>query len=178
METVKDRILNGTPEQREHYLRLLPAEEQQKLLPIVEQRCPYKVEKMADSRWLLHFKKAINGQRITVELTRCTTSKTQKAMWKEKTAKRYVPATYWRVKVEAYDQDENCHSWYNPTVRYEHYEEIKRHTSIWRPAYNEIVKGTNCTINFDWLLEATASNAQKILAEVERMATEGIKTLC
>lgn len=180
MDTVKDRILNGTPEQREYYLRLLPEEEQQKLLAIVEQRTPYKVEKMSDSRWLLHFKKEINGQRITVELTRCTTSKTQRAMWQGKTAKRYVPSTSWNVKVEAYDQSENCHSWYNPIVKYEHYDETITYRSLrnWDNPTTETRKHTDCLINFDWLLEATASNAQKILAEIERMATEEIKTLC
>lgn len=158
MNTAQNRILKGAPEQRN----------------------PYKVEKMADSRWLLHFKKEINGQRITVELTRCTTSKMQKAMWKEKTAKKYVPSTYWDVKVEAYDQSENCHSWYNPTVKYARYDETITYRSLrnWNNPTAETRKHTDCLINFDWLLEATASNAQKILAEIEKMATEGIKTLC
>ena len=67
--------------------------------------------------------------------------------------------SYWNVKVYATDDKDNCREKYNPCIKRE----------IGRDAKGNITLN-HFVVNFDWLLEATEENKQKILREINRRA--------
>lgn len=61
---------------------------------------------------------------------------------------KFIPETI-NMMVYVYDEYDNCTGKYNPTI-YPH----------------------ECKINFDWMLEATSENFNRLLEECKRMANE------
>ena len=55
-----------------------------------------------------------------------------------------------------FDDGKDCHGWYNPCERLDE-------------------SGTRMVIDFDWILEATQKNVERIMRECERMRREEIR---
>ena len=71
------------------------------------------------------------------------------AIWKKKGYVDCAMETWWSVDVYCYDPDGHCYARYNPTVK---------------PG------GAGFVIDFDWMLEGTPENMEKLSAEIERRA--------
>lgn len=93
------------------------------------------------------------GERIQFELTACHNPGDKNSLpylWKKHKFIDRVLETWWNLQV--YVTNENgCFGRYNPTVKLS--EDGKRQV-----------------INFDWMLEATEENKQKLIDEVYRLA--------
>lgn len=107
------------------------------------------IETMSRNRTRYSFeRKNIKGERIVVELTRinCSDHNFMELWVKHGYMKRMLP-DYWNIDVYVHDREGYCWGRYNPQIR----------------------KDTR-KINFDWILEATEENKEKILEEVKRRA--------
>lgn len=92
------------------------------------------------------------GERIEAELTLCESRRGKgslMALWKKKCYVDRFMEAWWSVDVYCYDEDGYCWARYNPTVK---------------PG------GAGFVFDFDWLLEGTPENIEKLTAEIERRA--------
>lgn len=85
------------------------------------------------------------GETIQVEFTKCSGSLSE--LWKKNGYTYTALKTWWGVHVYATDNNNNCYNRYNPTI-------------------------TKCAnkLNFEWVLEATEENRNKILEEIKKRA--------
>lgn len=107
------------------------------------------IETMLRNRIRYSFeRKNTKGERIVVELTRinCSDHNLMK-LWVQHGYMKQMLLSYWSIDVYVHDRDGYCWGRYNPQIR----------------------KDTR-KINFDWILEATEENKEKILEEVRRRA--------
>ncbi|MBT9673158.1 hypothetical protein GPK89_00215 [Gemmiger formicilis] len=111
----------------------------------------YTVETITPTRTGYHFTApTANGERLYVELTRCTDHggpRSVPALWYKfgQTPERL--ADWWDVKTYATDDRGNCLGRYNPT--------INQRTRL---------------LDFKWILPATYDNAAALLSEIARRA--------
>lgn len=92
------------------------------------------------------------GERIAAEFTLCENHRGKSslmAIWKKNGYVDCAMETWWSVDVYCYDPDGHCYARYNPTVK---------------PG------GAGFVIDFDWMLEGTPENMEKLSAEIERSA--------
>lgn len=133
----------------------------------------YTVEQRATNRWQVDFISE-RGEKISVEFEKCETpigKLTKKSLMSQWVARGWLPAplaTHWHISVYAYEANGFCYGWYNPTIK----EEFYREYNCEKKEYEE---NSRNVINFDWMLEATEQNAEKIFAEILRMANNDIK---
>lgn len=108
----------------------------------------YTMEKMNQkgTREFYHFNdRNSKGERIEIEFTNVENDHNEHLInlwYKEGFIKKKLES-YWNVEVYAYDKKENCYGKYNPQI---------------------LPNGTR--INFDWILEATKENKERILNEI------------
>lgn len=129
-----------------------------------------KVEQMAAARWFVHFETE-QGKKITVEFIKSVspeklTKNNLMYLW---VASGKLPAaltSWWTVSTYAYDDFGVCHGWYNPQVI--DYERTNKRGKITERRQ---------ILNFEWIIEANAQNAKKILNEIERRANIDLKTV-
>lgn len=117
---------------------------------------PVKVEEQADGqRWFYEYEEPTrNGERLEVDFTLCSASEgsiSLPKMWHKKGYTETVLESWWYVQVYATDQNGICRGKYNPTAKLAE-------------------SGTRYVHDFDWTLEATDENREKILREIERRA--------
>ena len=110
----------------------------------------YVEERIMKNMWRYTFVDKNNkGESLVVVLHRLITDmedkKTLPNLWKKEGYIEDVKATYWHVETYAEDTENNCFMGYNPQVK----AEDKRRV-----------------INFEWILEGTEENRQKILGEI------------
>ena len=112
----------------------------------------YKIEKFGETRELYTFEeKNSKGEKIQIEFLKCIPDNSSKNslpnLWLEHGYIDRLLNSYWCVQVYATQEDGLCLGRYNPTIK----------------------KGTN-KIDFDWTLEATEENKQKLLNEIIKRA--------
>lgn len=93
------------------------------------------------------------GEKIQFELTPCSNPGGKNSLpylWKKHGFIDRVLETWWSLQVYVTDK-EGCWGCYNPTEKLSD-------------------DGTRKVINFDWMLEATEENKQKLIDEVFRLA--------
>ena len=116
----------------------------------------YLVEEMApDIRWFVSFRERnAKGEKITVEFTVCDDpdiSDSLPKQWYKNGYTDHILKTWWNVQTYAEDSEGKCSGKYNPRTKLS--EDGKRHV-----------------INFDWMLEATEQNAERLFREIYRRA--------
>lgn len=122
-----------------------------------------KVEQMTAVRWFVHFETE-QGKKITVEFIKSVspeklTKNDLMYLWVTSGKLPAALPSWWNVSTYAYDNFGMYHNWYNPQVI-----DYKRTNKR-----GEITE--RCQIlNFEWIIEANAQNAKKILNEIERRA--------
>lgn len=110
------------------------------------------IEKVAATRTLYTFKnKNSKGETLVIELSLCKDNPTYKnslpKLWYKKGYIDRVLETYWNIDTYVTDSEGSCWSLYNPQLK-------------------AAESGKSAVINFDWMLEATEENKQKIINEV------------
>lgn len=106
----------------------------------------YTIEKRAENREMYEFTD-INAKRekLAIEIIKITCDLKNKNaimnLWKKNGYIENVLLSYWSVQVYVQDSEGNCFGCYNPTIIFG-------------------------KINFEWLLEATENNKQKLINEV------------
>lgn len=115
----------------------------------------FKIKKMGEHRYFYEFlEKNKKGEKIVVEITKVFPELTKGSLpmlWKEHGFTKKLYQSYLCADVYVTDEKENCYGKYNPTVKPS--EDDKRYV-----------------INFDWMLEVSDENIEKILKEVNRLA--------
>lgn len=92
------------------------------------------------------------GERVLIDLVKTENGYSDSSLlhvWYKKGYTETELPSCWSMKVYVYTKDGNCIGKYNPTI----------------------IPG-QCKINFEWVLEATMENAQKLIAECQRLAEE------
>jgi len=117
----------------------------------------FTVEQVGKNRWFYTFTDLnAKGEKVMIEFVKCVPDLTNKNslpyLWQKAGYTDKLLETYWSIEVYVYDTEGNCWGRYNPQVKLS--EDRKRHV-----------------INFDWLLEATEENKQKLIDEVYRLAS-------
>lgn len=106
----------------------------------------YTIEKMSKTREFYRFNdRNSKGERIEIEFTKVENDYKGHLLnvwYKEGFIKEQLES-YWHVEVYVYDEEGNCYGKYNPQI---------------------LPHGTK--INFDWILEATKENKERILNEI------------
>jgi hypothetical protein len=106
----------------------------------------YTMEKMSERREFYHFNdRNSKDERIEIEFTKIENDckgHILNVWYKEGFIKEKLE-NYWNVEVYVYDEKGNCYGKYNPQI---------------------LPHGTK--INFDWILEATRENKERILNEI------------
>lgn len=105
----------------------------------------YTIEKISKTRELYHFNdRNSKGERIEIEFAKIENDHKEHLinLWYKKGFIKEKLESYWHITVYAYDKEGNCCGKYNP----------------------QISSGTK--INFDWILEATKQNKERILNEI------------
>lgn len=105
----------------------------------------YTIEKMSKTREFYHFNdKNSKGERIEIEFTKVENDYKGHLinLWYKEGFIKEKLENYWHVEVYVYNEKGNCYGKYNP----------------------QISSGTK--INFDWILEATKENKERILNEI------------
>lgn len=101
-----------------------------------------------------------NGEQLIVELTNCYPDNTSKYslpnLWKEHGYTTKIFDNYICVSTYATDNKGYCRGYYNPQEK-------------------PTADGKRRAINFDWMLEVTKENTEKILKEIYRRFIECIK---
>ena len=114
-----------------------------------------KIKKMGDHRFFYEFlEKNKKGEKIVVEVTECYSNCEKDSLpflWKEHGFTKKLYKSYLCADVYVTDEEGNCYRKYNPTVK---------------PSDD----GKRYVINFDWMLEVSDENIEKILKEVNRLA--------
>lgn len=106
----------------------------------------YTIEKMSQTREFYHFNdRNSKGERIEIEFTKVENDNNRYLinLWYKKGFIKEQLENYWQVTVYTYDKEGNCYGKYNPQI---------------------LPHGTR--INFDWILEATKENKERILNEI------------
>lgn len=106
------------------------------------------VEQMAPARWFVNFGNNKLNENILVEVSICENDGSKYALpklWKKNGWMDHELKTWIHLMVYVTDPSGLCHGKYNPTE-----------------------KGGK--INFDWMLEVTPENLEKLLCEVESRA--------
>lgn len=106
----------------------------------------YTVEKIAEDRkWYKFTNINAKGEKIIIEIMKITCDLKNKNsimnLWKKNGYIENVLPSYWSLTVYVEDSEGSCFGCYNPTI-------------------------INGKINFEWLLEATGDNKQKLINEV------------
>lgn len=123
----------------------------------------YTSEKRSESRTVYQFEELNSkGEKITFELTKCKSDGSKGTMpylWKKHKFIDQILKSWWSVDVCVTDSE--GYSWirYNPQIK--PYQEID--------SKGNVVQNRN-VINFEWMLEATEENRDKIIAEIEKRA--------
>lgn len=107
-------------------------------------------QKITGTRIEVNFtEKNKKGERMMMYITKCECGDYQNALprlWhKHGYIDRILP-TYWHLETFVYDKKDNCYGRYNPQIIFKN-----------RPI-----------LNFDWMLEATEENKEKLIQEVLR----------
>lgn len=92
------------------------------------------------------------GERVEIDLSKTENGHSNSDLlhiWYEKGYMKTELPSCWSMQVYVFTKDGNCIGKYNPTI----------------------IPG-QCKINFEWVLEATMENAQKLIAECQRLAEE------
>lgn len=108
----------------------------------------YTIEKMNQkgTREFYYFNdRNSKGERIEIEFVKIENDNNRHLinLWYEKGFIKENLENYWQVAVYVYDKEGNCYGKYNPQI---------------------LPHGTK--INFDWILEATKENKERILNEI------------
>lgn len=106
----------------------------------------YTIEKMSQTREFYYFNdRNSKDERIEIEFTKVENDCKGHLLnvWYKKGFLKEQLENYWHVTVYAYDKEGNCYGKYNPQI---------------------LPHGTE--INFDWILEATKENKERILYEI------------
>lgn len=106
----------------------------------------YTIEKMSQTREFYHFNdRNSKGERIEIEFVKVENDNNRHLinLWYKKGFIKEQLENYWQVTVYAYDKEGNCYGKYNPQI-------LPYETRI----------------NFDWILEATKENKERILNEI------------
>lgn len=106
------------------------------------------VEQMAPARWFVNFGNNKLNENILVEVSICENDGSKYALpklWKKNGWMDHELKTWIHLMVYVTDPSGLCHGKYNPTEK-------------------------AGKINFQWVLEATPENLEKLLTEVERRA--------
>lgn len=129
-----------------------------------------KVEQMTAVRWFVHFETE-QGKEITVEFIKSVspeklTKNDLMYLWVTSGKLPAALPSWWNVSAYAYDDFGRCHGWYNPQAI--DYKRTNKRGEITerRPI-----------LNFEWIIEANAQNAKKILNEIEHRANIDLKTV-
>ena len=113
------------------------------------------IKKMCETRAFYEFKdKNKKGEKIVVEITKVFPELTKGSLpmlWKEHGFTKKLYTSYLCADVYVTNEEGNCYGKYNPTVK---------------PSKD----GKRYVINFDWMLEVSDENIEKILKEVNRLA--------
>jgi hypothetical protein len=117
----------------------------------------YLIEQVTESRWFYTFTEPNSkGEKIMVEFVKCISDLNNKNsalyIWKKAGYIDKLLETYWNIEVYVYDTEGNCWGRYNPQVKLSE-------------------NGKRYVINFDWLLEATEENKQRLIDEVYRLVS-------
>lgn len=110
----------------------------------------YTIEKMSQTREFYHFNdRNSKGERIEIEFTKVENGNNRRLinLWYEKGFIKEQLENYWQVTVYTYDKEGNCYGKYNPQIL-----------------------PCKTRINFDWILEATKENKERILNEIIKRA--------
>ena len=95
------------------------------------------------------------GERITYLLTKTVpdnnSSNSLPRLWVKKGITKHLYKSYWNLYVFVHTPDGKCYDKYNPT-------------------YKSRKDGKGQELNFEWVLEATNENKEKLLDELERRA--------
>jgi len=115
----------------------------------------YTVEQMAKNRWIYTFEgKNSKKESLVVEVTKVICDLKDKKslmnLWKKHGFIKDMLPTYWDIDTYVTDSEENCWMKYNPTAK----------------KAEDGAQGN--VIDFDWILEATEENLQKLLREIYR----------
>lgn len=114
------------------------------------------------------------GEKIQFELSRCgdgleNCKNSLPYLWKKNGYINRVLPNYWCVSVYATESNGNCWGWYNPQTL-EYTRTIKDGKTLEnRHVVNRHVI-TRHIINFDYMLEATEENKQKLIDEIYKRA--------
>lgn len=118
-----------------------------------------KITKMTETRSFYEFiNKNKKGEKIVVEITKCypeITDGSLPVLWKKHGFTRKLYTSYLSVDVFVTDKDGNCWGKYNPTIKLS--DDKKRHV-----------------INFNWLLNVSDENIEKILKKIRKMAFQEV----
>lgn len=112
----------------------------------------YTVEQMAETRWFLRFKeKNQKGERLLIELCLCLDDpeweKSNPKMWYKNGYTNTLLKAYWSIDPEI--KDSEGRSWRKYDIQSKRSEDGERNV-----------------INFDWMLEATEENKNRLINEV------------
>ena len=114
------------------------------------------IKKMADTRAFYEFKE-INkkGEKLVVEITECYYGENASLpkLWHQYGYTKKIYTNALCVDCYCYDKDNNCYGKYNPTIKLS--KDKKRNV-----------------INFDWMLEVSEKNKNKILKEIYKRFME------
>lgn len=106
----------------------------------------YTIEKMSETREFYHFNdRNSKDERIEIEFTKIENDYKGHLIniWYKEGFIKEKLENYWNVEVYVYDEKGNCYGKYNPQIS---------------------TSGTK--INFDWIIEATKENKERILNEI------------
>lgn len=114
----------------------------------------YTIEKITEDReWYKFADINAKGEKIFIEVIKITCDLKNKNsimnLWKKNGYIENVMPSYWSLQVYVEDSEGNCFGHYNPTI-------------------------INGKINFEWFLEATEDNKQKLINEVYKRFSTAI----
>lgn len=114
----------------------------------------YIIERMAETRWFYTFLNTNEkGEKLVIELSKCFDNELKNSLpklWNKKGYTNRVLKDYWCVNTYVKDTEGNSFGMYNPQHK-----------------LNETEK--RMVINFDWMLEATEENKEKLINEVYKL---------
>lgn len=129
----------------------------------------YTKEIKADGEWRTYADTNAKGESLIVNIKKieCNLKDKRSLMniWKKAGYISEVLPTYWSIDTYINDTNGNCRRAYDPTII-----DYKQFDSK-----GNVVQSRHI-INFEWLLEATEENYEKLMAEVERRFMEMIPT--
>ncbi len=129
----------------------------------------YTKEVKADGVWLQYETQNVKGETLVVNIQKVSHDLTYKKslmnLWVKNGWLPKALESFWSIDTYVTDTEGNCYSRYNPqTIWYQQFD-----------SKGKVIQNRNI-INFEWILEATLENYEKIVAEVERRFMEMIPT--